>query len=112
MVAPLMILLAFSILEYGVVSQGKATVTAATSSAARTGATKGTRADADPQSTRRARPVSATKSMLRSSWCASTATRWAWLSRGTRTAIEIRWRQQGGVGEHGTTRGTTLPDQR
>ena len=46
-VAPLMILLVFSILEYGLLFQEKLTIASAASSAARTGATMGTRAEAD-----------------------------------------------------------------
>ena len=46
-VAPLMILLVFGILEYGLLFQEKLTIASAASSAARTGATMGTRAEAD-----------------------------------------------------------------
>ncbi len=46
-VTPLLVLLVFSILEYGLLFHEKLTIASAASSAARTGATMGTRAEAD-----------------------------------------------------------------
>jgi hypothetical protein len=46
-VTPLLVLLVFSILEYGLLFQEKLTVASAAASSARTGATMGTRAEAD-----------------------------------------------------------------